>query len=107
MARKASSVNPDPTPTARCENLVLMVAAFVKRPRRSFCFYLRYCLSVADDQGACGERSPELFRPNGVGDLPSMISLPPSIIRPVADVVLGRVVIPPVYLPEPGTVKLH
>jgi hypothetical protein len=31
----------------------------------------------------------------------------PWIVRPVADVVLGRVVVSPVYLPEPGTVKVH
>jgi hypothetical protein len=30
-----------------------------------------------------------------------------SILRPVADVVLGRVVVPPVYLPEPRTVQVH
>jgi hypothetical protein len=28
-------------------------------------------------------------------------------VRPVADVVLGRVVVSPVYLSEPGTVKVH
>jgi hypothetical protein len=31
----------------------------------------------------------------------------PWIVLPVADVVLGRVVVSPVYLPEPGTVKVH
>src|SRR5215213_3205648 len=29
------------------------------------------------------------------------------IFRPIADVFLGRVVVPPVYLPKPGTVKVH
>ena len=33
--------------------------------------------------------------------------LTPSILLPVADVVSGRVVVPPVYLPEPGTVEVH
>jgi hypothetical protein len=30
-----------------------------------------------------------------------------SILRPIADVVLGRVVVPPVYLPKPRTVKVN
>jgi hypothetical protein len=29
------------------------------------------------------------------------------IVQPVADVILRRVVVPPVYLPEPRTVKVH
>src|SRR5215217_9105618 len=34
-------------------------------------------------------------------------SLTSSILRTVADVVLGRVVVPSVYLTKPGTVKVH
>src|SRR5215207_10328707 len=34
-------------------------------------------------------------------------SLTSSILRTVADVVLGRGVVPPVYLSKPGTVKVH
>src|SRR5215211_9353196 len=34
-------------------------------------------------------------------------SLTSSSLRTVADVVLGRVVVPPVYLTKPGTVKVH
>src|SRR5829696_5359750 len=30
-----------------------------------------------------------------------------SILQPVADVVLGRVVVPAIYLPKPRTVKVH
>jgi hypothetical protein len=35
------------------------------------------------------------------------VYLTSSILRTVADVVLGRVVVPPVYLPKPGTVKVY
>ena len=33
--------------------------------------------------------------------------LTPSILRPIADVVFRRVVVPPIDLPEPGTIKVH
>ena len=39
--------------------------------------------------------------------LPSMIYLPPSVVRSVADVVLRRIVVPPVYFPEPRTVQVN
>src|SRR5215208_3808420 len=35
------------------------------------------------------------------------MSSDPSILPPVADVVFRRVVVPPVDLPEPGTIKVH
>src|SRR5829696_2265204 len=40
-----------------------------------------------------------------VGAMRNTAALP--IFRPIADVVLGRIVIPPVYLPKPGTVKVY
>ena len=33
--------------------------------------------------------------------------LTPSILRPIADVVFRRVVVPSIDLPEPGTIKVH
>src|SRR5215211_6973237 len=42
------------------------------------------------------------------GSLGSVYAPPiSSIIGPVADIVSGRVVVTPVYLPEPGSVKVH
>src|SRR5215213_2399244 len=38
---------------------------------------------------------------------PVYAPLSSSILQPVADVVLGRVVVPTVNLPKPGTVKVH
>src|SRR5215213_7963236 len=36
-----------------------------------------------------------------------MIYVPPSVVWSVADVVVGRIVIPPVYLIKPGTIEVH
>jgi hypothetical protein len=39
--------------------------------------------------------------------LPSMLSVPPSVVWPVANVVSGRIVVPSVYLTKPGAVKVN
>src|SRR5215203_3798605 len=67
-----------------------------------------------------GHQSAPPQNPSGVGRMLITISLSPpphtwtvytpltsSILRPVADVVLGRVVVPAIYLPKPRTVKVH
>jgi hypothetical protein len=57
--------------------------------------------------GKTGE-NPVMGEVSGRSSLGSVyVPLVSSSLRPVADVVLGRVVVPPVYLPKPRTVKVH